>query len=233
MWETLGPWEQLLKRMLWSQLGDIEKKRILDFGSGIGVTAEHYAAYNEVVAVEPDPDSVQNRWIGQSYRQICGDVESLAELEDASFDVIFCHNVLEYVCDREQILREFGRLLKPDGYLSVVKHNRAGRVMQMVVLLNDFDHAGELLDGQDGIASKYGTIHYYEDEDLTRWCEDFSVEKVYGIRTFWDLQQNQEIHRDPQWQEKMLAVESRVAEREEYRAVAFFHHIILKKQHGF
>ncbi|MBP3700316.1 MAG: methyltransferase domain-containing protein [Lachnospiraceae bacterium] len=231
MWETLGPWEQLLKRMLWSQLGTIANKRILDFGSGIGVTAEHFAAHNHVVAVEPDPESVQTCWTGQTYQKIQGDVKTLAEFEDGSFDVIFCHNVLEYAPDREEILREFSRLLKPDGYLSVVKHNRAGRVMQMVVLLNAFDHAGELLDGQDGVASKYGTIHYYEDEDLTRWCEEFVVEKTYGIRTFWDLQQNQEIHRDPQWQEQMLAMEERVAEQEEYRAIAFFHHLILKKNH--
>ena len=52
---TLPPWEQLFKRVLWAQLGELRGKRILDFGSGIGVTASRYAAGNEVVAVEP-PD---------------------------------------------------------------------------------------------------------------------------------------------------------------------------------
>ena len=33
----LQPWECLMKRMVWRQLGDIRGKRILDFGSGIGV----------------------------------------------------------------------------------------------------------------------------------------------------------------------------------------------------
>jgi len=52
-----------------------------------------------------------------------------------------------------------------------VKHNRAGRVMQMVVLLNDFEHAHSLLDGNDGMAmaSKYGAIRYYEDADIENW----------------------------------------------------------------
>lgn len=50
---TLPPWEQLFKRVLWAQLGDLRGKRILDFGSGIGVTACRYAAGNEVIAVEP------------------------------------------------------------------------------------------------------------------------------------------------------------------------------------
>lgn len=39
----LPTWDCLLKKILWSQLGDFEGKRILDFGSGLGVTAEHYA----------------------------------------------------------------------------------------------------------------------------------------------------------------------------------------------
>ena len=33
----LQPWECLMKRIVWKQLGDICDKKILDFGSGIGV----------------------------------------------------------------------------------------------------------------------------------------------------------------------------------------------------
>ena len=38
----LQPWECLMKRIVWKQLGDIRDKKILDFGSGIGVTANYY-----------------------------------------------------------------------------------------------------------------------------------------------------------------------------------------------
>ena len=226
----LPPWEQLLKRVLWAQLGDIRGKRILDFGSGIGVTADHYAADNEVVAVEPSGEAVQNRWQENSYRQITGSREALKEFPDESFDVIFCHNVLEYAEEREVIVREFHRLLKPEGFLSVVKHNRSGRVMQMAVLLNDFEKANSLLDGENGTASQYGTICYYEDGDISRWCNGFRIEKTSGIRTFWDLQQNQQCHKDPAWQEKMVQLELRVSQLEEYRSIAFFHHLIFKKE---
>jgi 2-polyprenyl-3-methyl-5-hydroxy-6-metoxy-1,4-benzoquinol methylase len=51
--ESLPPWEALLKRVLWTQIGQLSGKRILDFGSGIGVTANHYAKSNDVVAIEP------------------------------------------------------------------------------------------------------------------------------------------------------------------------------------
>ena len=128
------------------------------------------------------------------------------------------------------IVKEFARLLKPDGAISIVKHNRAGRVMQMVVLLNEFAHAQSLLDGNDGTTSKYGAIHYYEDTDIEKWCSDLKITRTLGMRTFWDLQQNQEIHKDAEWQEKMLEMEQRVAEIEEYKSIAFFHHLTMQKK---
>lgn len=229
MLNNLPPWELLLKRILWTQLGDIQGKKILDFGSGIGVTANHYAKWNKVVAVEPDEESLNLRWTENPYRHLHGSTDILRKLESESFDLIFCHNVLEYVSDREEILREFYRLLKPSGFASIVKHNRAGRVMQMVVLLNEFDRAKNLLDGKDDVASKYGTIRYYENADITKWCDGFTIAKTFGIRTFWDMQQNQELHKDTAWQKKMIEMELRVSEVEEFRNVAFFHHLILTK----
>ncbi len=229
MLDKLQPWEALLKKILWKQLGEITDKRILDFGSGTGVTSNYLAKNNEVIAIEPSEERVSERWKENDYIQIVGSIDELRKLEPESFDMILCHNVLEYASHREAIINEFHRLLKTGGTLSIVKHNRPGRVMQMTVLLNDFEHAHVLLDGEDGTASQYGTIHYYEDEDIVKWCNGFQIEKVMGIRTFWDLQQNQEIHKNPQWQEQMVEIEMRVAEMEEYRNIAFFHHMILRK----
>ena len=59
---------------------------------------------------------------------------------------------------------------------------------------------------------------------------NFTITKTYGIRTFWDLQQNQDIHKDAEWQSKMVDVEMRVAEIKEFQDIAFFHHLILNKQ---
>lgn len=227
--KKLGVWETLLKKIVWSQLGDIKGKKILDFGSGQGVTANRYAKDNQVVAIEPSVESVNDRWNENDYEQIIGDIEELQKLETESFDVIFCHNVLEYASEREEIIKELYRLLKPDGMLSIVKHNRLGRVMLETVLINHFENANDLLDGKDVMASKFGTIHYYDDTDIIKWCDGLSVSNVYGIRTFWDLQQNQEMEDDVEWQEKMIQIEMRVSEIEEFRAIAFFHHLIFRK----
>ena len=228
--KKIAPWELLQKKMTWEQLKQIHGKKVLDFGSGNGVTASHFAIDNEVVAVEPDENMLQNRCTENNYVQIKGSVKALENFEDESFDAILCHNVFEYVRDRTEIVKEFSRILRPKGYLSVIKHNRAGRVMQMAVLLNDFEHANELLEGKNGQSQKFGTIYYYEDQELLSWFHDFKLEKVLGMRTFWDLQQNQEVQKDAAWQEQMLKIELRVSELKEYKAIAFFHHVILRKE---
>lgn len=226
----LPAWERLFKRIVWKQLGNIKNKRILDFGSGKGVTSNHFAISNDVTAIEPSQEMLLNAWKDYDYTQIVGDISSLSKFEDNSFDMIICHNVLEYIENKEQVINEFSRVLKVGGILSIVKHNRAGRVMQMAVLLDDFEKANNLLDGNNSSSLKYGQIRYYEDEDINRWNDKFELINFFGIRTFFDLQQNQEKHNDEEWQIKMIELENRVSQIDEYRNIAFFHHLIFVKK---
>ncbi|SEW31919.1 class I SAM-dependent methyltransferase [[Clostridium] fimetarium] len=225
----MQPWELLQKKMIWNQLSFIHNKKVLDFGSGYGISANHFAVNNEVVAIEPNEEMIAGHIIENQYVQLKGSIDKLKEIESDFFDIILCHNVLEYVDERIEILNEFGRILKARGTLSVVKHNRNGRVMQMVVLLNNFEHANDLLNSKNGYAKDFGTINYYEDEDITKLCNAFKIKGIYGIRTFWHLQQNQEIHKEKEWQEKMFDIETKVSQLDDFKSVAMFHHIILQK----
>lgn len=226
----LPAWERLLKKIVWAQLGDIRGMNILDFGSGEGITANHFAENNNVVAIEPSEEMLFNRWADFEYRQIQGDVTNLSDFEDNTFDMIICHNVLEYIEDKKAILAELYRVLKPHGVLSIVKHNRAGRVMQMAVLLDELEKANELLDGKNSTASKFGAIRYYEDEMISKWISGLKRKDCFGIRTFWDLQQNQEKHNTEEWQNRMMQLEIRVSQMDEYRSIAFFHHLLFSKE---
>ena len=69
----------------------------------------------------------------------------------------------------------------------------------MIVLLNNFDEANSLLNGHNSTAQQFGTINYYADSDISQWCDGFVLRESYGLRTFWDLQQNQEIQKDDDW----------------------------------
>lgn len=59
-------------------------------------------------------------------------------------------------------------------------------------------------------------------DDIIKWVPELTVSDVFGIRTFWDLQQNQEKHGDEDWQDKMIQLEMRVAQIPAYKEIAFF-----------
>ena len=232
MLNQLPTWEKLAKVIIWKQIGELVGKTILDFGSGTGITADRFAADNQVTAIEPSEDMLAQQVNTNCYRQIIGSTDELKKLPSESFDYIFCHNVLEYVNDREIIVGEFYRLLKPNGKLSIVKHNRNGRVMQMVVLLNNFDEANNLLDGHNSNAQQFGTIKYYDDSGINNWCNGLVLQQTFGLRNFWDLQQNQEIQKDEEWQQKMIDIEMKVSQNPGFQSIAFFHHLIFNRAPG-
>ena len=221
------PWGQLYYDILFEQLKDIKGKRLLDFGSGFGLVANHLAKENQVLAVEPNEEMVALRTQDYSYQQLVGSLDQLASLEDASFDVILCHNVLEYVENREAVLKAFTRLLKPGGLLSIVKHNEVGRVLQTVVFENDTRKALALLAGQDlethsmGLAQAYNLDAAFVDLGL-------EVQNYQGIRVFYGLQDNR-FKGQEGWRESMLQMELAVCQKSPYRDIAFFQHYRLKR----
>ena len=222
------PWGQLYYDILFEQLQDIKGKRVLDFGSGFGLVANHIAKENQVLAVEPNEEMVALRVQDHPYQQFVGSLDQLASLEDDSFEVILCHNVLEYVEDRKLVLEEFTRLLKPDGLLSIVKHNEVGRVLQTVVFENDTQKALDLLAGQDlethsmGLAQAYNLDAAFVDLGL-------EVQNYQGIRVFYGLQDNR-FKGQEGWRESMLQMELAVCQQSPYRDMAFFQHYTLKSK---
>jgi len=59
----LPAWERLFKKIVWKQIGNLEGKKILDFGSGEGITANYFANRNDVTAIEPSKEMLSNnRW---------------------------------------------------------------------------------------------------------------------------------------------------------------------------
>lgn len=225
---TKKPWGELFYKIIWEQLSDFNKLKILDFGSGLGITADYLARNNEVTAIEPDEKMINLREHTNNYKQLIGGIDRLRELKSNSFDVIVCHNVLEYTDERIEIMQEFLRILKNDGILSIVKHNKCGRIMQKVVFENNIDQALSLLNGGELEIINFGKINYYSNEELLNWAKNFKVEKILGVRTFFGLQHN-DVKSELNWQSKMLEIEMKVSDIESYKNISFFNHIILKK----
>lgn len=224
-----APWGKLFYKLAWHNI-ECKGKRILDFGSGFGITADHFAEYNNVTAVEPNEEMLKHRFADNNYEQIAGGIETLKDIPSRAFDVILCHNVMEYLNDREELLSEFSRLLKEDGFISVIKHNRAGKIMQKAVFEYDIDTALKLLENGNAESVNFGTINEYDDHKLEEYCKGIlKIHKVYGLRIFYALQRN-ELKTNDEWFSDMYALECRAEEIPEFRDVAFFHHIILRQE---
>ena len=118
--------------------------------------------------------------------------------------------------------------LKDNVFVSIVKHNKAGRIMQKAVFDYDIEAVKTLLNGGVNTSKNFGEIKTYEDTDLL--VGNLVIDKCYGICALYGLQNNEIKYKDG-WQETMLEIETAVSEKEEFRNISFFHHLILRK-HG-
>lgn len=228
---TQKPWGKLFYQILWSQLSFAKSLKILDFGSGFGITANHLAALNEVIAIEPNQQMCDMRLKERGYTQIIGGIETVQKYADESYDMIICHNVLEYIDNKEEYISAFHRLLKPGGKLSLVKHNRLGKVMQKAIFENNIEQAIHILEGGSVFAQYFGSVKAYENGDCNRWMNRFGFKQIenLGIRTFFALHPDNAIRFDDAWIDSMLDLELKASRIEAFRNIAFYNHVILEK----
>ncbi|MGN0533811.1 MAG: class I SAM-dependent methyltransferase [Eubacterium sp.] len=227
------PWGKMFYDMIFKQLNISKDNRlnILDFGAGFCVTANHYAKHHNVTAIEPSKDMYSLRIKENDYNLIVRGVDALTDIPDNTFDIVICHNVLEYVEDRELVLRELSRVLKPNGKLSIVKHNLYGRVLSYAVLNDEPKSALDLLNNNfDNAKNMFGKRDTYSNEYLVNLLADkMTLTDIFGIRTFFGLSANSEIKYSNEWYQSMLELEMKASEIDEYKKVAFFNHLIFCK----
>src|SRR5438067_12484408 len=87
-----------------------------------------------------------------------GDAAQLAHLFDADpFDLILCHNILEYVDDPCAVLRSAARALRdPSSIISVLVRNQAGEVLKAAIQDGDLAATEHNLTAEWGHESLYG-----------------------------------------------------------------------------
>ena len=222
-----APWGKLQYDIIFAFLESLRGQKILDFGSGFGIVANFLAEKNQVTAIEPSSDMIAERKQDFSYEQLQGSFDLLQNLPDQSFDVIVCHNVLEYVSDPALYLTEFSRLLKKGGRISLVKHHEVGRIMHTVVFENDPEKAQHFLEGQEYQTHSMGAAKVYQVQEVISGLP-LEVQDYQGIRIFYELQSN-DYKTAPGWAEKMLEMELAVCNESPYRDIAAFQHVWLVK----
>jgi|SRR5581483_187090 len=140
--------------------------RVLDVGSGTGAIAVRLARLGLQVtlldASLPMLDIAKRAALEAGITDEIslkhGDASHLADFfRPASFDVILCHNILEYVDDPCAVLRSAARLLRdPTSVISVLVRSQAGEVLKAAIKDGDLAATEHALTAEWGNESLYG-----------------------------------------------------------------------------
>jgi SAM-dependent methyltransferase len=112
------------RTVLWA-LRHYSCDRVLDIGTGTGVYAFYITRSPgcEAVALDIDANRIEIiRYIGKQLERrrlsgLCGDHRALSTLPKADFSVVLAVEVLQYLPDLQQALRELHERLRPGGVL--------------------------------------------------------------------------------------------------------------------
>jgi S-adenosylmethionine-dependent methyltransferase len=158
-----------------------------------------------------------------------GDAGQFANLFDArSFDLILCHNILEYVDDPCTVLRSAARALRdPSSIVSVLVRNQAGEVLKAAIRNGDLAAAEHSLTAEWGHESLYGGgVRLFTAESLQAMLLESSlaVTAERGVRVMSDYLPRR-ISRSNEY-ERIFELERKLGRRPEFAAVARYTHCL-------
>ena len=211
----------------------------LDLGGGTGATAIRLAQLGiHVTLLDSSPAMLDiakraAREAGVTDKVLLqhGDATQLANLfRTRSFDVILCHNFLEYCNDPGAVLCAAARALRDSSaILSVLVRNRAGEVLKAAI------QAGDLAAAQNGLTAEWGQealyggrVRLFTPDSLRSMLSEASLATiaVRGVRVLADYLPPQ-VSRTADYQ-RIFELERKLACRPEYAAVARYTHCLAR-----
>ncbi len=203
----------------------------LDLGCGTGATAVRLARLGvHATLVDSSPamlDIARNAageaGVADKVVLQLGDVMELANLlRNASFDVILCHNILEYLDDPMAALCSAARTLRDSfAILSVLVRNRAGEVFKAAIQAGDLALAENDLTAEWGQESLYGgPVRLFAPDSLRAMLRAASLEVIAerGVRVLADYLPSR-ISCSADY-ERIFELERKLSSQPEYAAVA-------------
>jgi len=145
----------------------------------------------------------------------------------ASFDVILCHNVLEYVDDPCAVLRSAARALRdPSSVISVLVRNQAGEVLRAAILDGDLAAAENNLTAEWGHESLYGgkvRLFTAGGQQAMLLESSLAVKAERGVRVISDYLPLK-VYRTEY--KRILELERKLGRRPEFAAIARYTHCL-------
>lgn len=214
---------------------------ILDVGGGNGVDAITYAQQGHSVTIidvsaEMLADACRNAEIANVTERITCCHADLAELStlflEPEFDVILCHNVVQYVENLTSTLQTISYPLKPNGILSLIGGNRYSEAYREALQEHNFQAAQAKLDAHTIQSGVFETaIRLYRSQEVIELLQTvgFSIIKEYGIRCVWDYIPNNEVKTVPNVFVQLEQLEHAMSGKYPYYLLARYFQIIAHK----
>ncbi len=149
------------------------------------------------------------------------------------YDLVLCHNLLQYTDDTTATLTAALAPLRPGGLLSVIAVNRHSEPLRVAIQQTDPAAARAALDTGRTRTHTFGTtVTLRTADEITEVLDklDASIHAHYGIRSVCDYITDQERKHDPAFFAELERLELAVADRQPYMHTARFFHLIGRKQ---
>jgi S-adenosylmethionine-dependent methyltransferase len=236
---------ELAFRFLYPHLeSDIKRSgelNILDVGSGLGEVALRFAAMgHKVTMLEPQAcllQTAEERAREQLpehtglMRFLNERIEDLEECIDEEFDLIICHETIEYVDDPLRAFNVITRVLRPRGMLSLVFMNRYGLISRKVIVDENVGEAMETFE-VDGFETSlhHGRGRLYSDMEITALLEPlgYDIEGKYGLLVFSEFI-DCSLFEEGECFKGMLALEERAGQEPHLKGIGKFVQLICSK----
>ena len=218
--------------------------RALDLGSGTGAAAVNLARRGVEVTLLDSSLAMLNMAeraalraeIGDKVVLQHGDVAQAGKLfAEEFFDIVLCHNVLEYVECPGAVISDSARLMRhdPPGLLSILVRNRAGELLKAAIRAGDLEAAEQGLIANWGYESLYGSrVRLFTPDELLAMSKEAGLELIAerGVRVVADYLPPQ-IDRQAEY-ERIFELERKLGRRPEFAAIARYTHHILRYAAG-
>jgi len=220
--------------------------RALDLGCGTGATAVRLARLGIHMTLLDSSSAMldiakreaREAGVDEKIALKHGDAAQVGKLFPAgSFDVVLCHNILEYVDDPNVVLSSAAQVLRSDstriGILSVLVRNQAGEVLKAGIEAGDLGAAERNLTAGWGYESLFGgRVRLFTLDSLQVMMKGASltVAAERGVRVISDYLPSQVSRREEY--ERIFELERKLGSRPEFAAVARYIQIIARHFNG-
>ena len=144
-----------------------------------------------------------------------------------SFNIILCHNLLEYVDDPAAVLHGAVRVMRDSSAILIAYEDESGEVLKAALQTGDLAAAEHNLTADWGLESLYGgRVRLFTPEALEAILKDESLKiKTWrGVCVIADYLPAQ-ISRSAEY-ERIFALERKLGKRQEYFNVARYMHCL-------